>query len=452
MANDSQEANFDGLIGPTHNYSGLSYGNVASTSNKNLISNPREAALQGLKKMKFLADHGILQGVFPPQERPHLPTLRALGFTGDENTLISHAFRNFPELFFACCSASCMWTANAATVTSSLDTTDNRLHLTAANLSYEFHRSIESPMTEKILHRIFANPLHFAHHPPLLAQGNTFSDEGAANHTRFCAPSDGPGVHLFVYGRSAFDKSSSLPSKFPARQTLEASQAITRLHELLPERAIFAQQNPNAIDAGVFHNDVISVGHRNVFLYHERAFVDTAQTIEEINARVATICGCDMIFICVKEEEVSLVDAVKSYLFNSQIVDIENNEMMLIAPTECEHTPSVKKLINKIIADSRNPLTKVVYLDLRQSMQNGGGPACLRLRVPLSAMEAQALNPKVLLTESLYHTLVDWVNRHYRDRLSPEELGNPALYQENQVALDQLTKILGLGSLYSFQC
>ncbi|MGA8031441.1 MAG: N-succinylarginine dihydrolase, partial [Casimicrobiaceae bacterium] len=43
--------NFDGIPGPTHNYSGLAQGNLAAERNAQQVSNPREAALQGLEKM-----------------------------------------------------------------------------------------------------------------------------------------------------------------------------------------------------------------------------------------------------------------------------------------------------------------------------------------------------------------------------------------------------------------
>ena len=79
------ETNFDGLVGPTHSYAGLSYGNVASARNQGAAGNPRKAALQGLAKMEAVAALGLVQGVLPPHERPHVPTLRALGF-GDAKT------------------------------------------------------------------------------------------------------------------------------------------------------------------------------------------------------------------------------------------------------------------------------------------------------------------------------------------------------------------------------
>ncbi|MDX5300279.1 MAG: N-succinylarginine dihydrolase, partial [Gammaproteobacteria bacterium] len=255
------EANFDGLVGPTHNYAGLSWGNVASSGNADLPANPREAARQGLMKMKALADRGFLQGVLPPQERPHIPTLRRLGFAGSEARMLAVAAAD-PVLLAAVSSASCMWTANAATVSPSADTRDGRVHFTPANLNAKFHRSIEHPVTGRILQRIFADARYFAHHKalPLVSQ---FGDEGAANHTRLCADYAAPGVELFVYGREAFNESAPRPQRFPARQTREACESIARLHGLQEARVVYAQQHPDAIDAGVFHNDVIAVGNGN---------------------------------------------------------------------------------------------------------------------------------------------------------------------------------------------
>ena len=101
MPEHAVEANFDGLVGPTHNYAGLSWGNVASRSNVHAQSNPREAALQGLAKMKRLADRGYVQGILPPHERPHLPTLRRLGFSGPDAAVLATVTGQAPELLAA---------------------------------------------------------------------------------------------------------------------------------------------------------------------------------------------------------------------------------------------------------------------------------------------------------------------------------------------------------------
>ena len=151
------EANFDGLVGPTHNYAGLSFGNVASFSNANAVSNPKEAAKQGLQKMKALSDMGMVQGVLAPQERPDIATLRRLGFAGSDAKVLEQAAAQAREVFLACCSASSMWTANAATVSPSADTADGRVHFTPANLTNKFHRSLEPQVTGNILKATFAN-------------------------------------------------------------------------------------------------------------------------------------------------------------------------------------------------------------------------------------------------------------------------------------------------------
>ncbi|MBA3817125.1 MAG: N-succinylarginine dihydrolase [Parachlamydiaceae bacterium] len=444
------EVNFDSIVGPTHSYSGLSYGNIASHENRRSISNPKEAALQGLEKMKFFADLGVLQAVFPPHERPHIPTLRALGFGNTESGIIKSAYEQAPEILNATSSAAYMWAANAATVCPSIDSIDNHLHFTAANLSSKFHRSIEHITTEKILKLIFKDPVYFKHHAAL-PPGNHFADEGAANHLRFCKNHGSPGVQLFVFGYHAF-RSNPLASKlFPARQSSEASSAIARLHRLFPERTLFVQQNPDAIDTGAFHNDVVSVANDNFFLFHEKAFIGKDALIEEIRRNVAINCEIDMIFNEVKENEIPLKEAINSYFFNSQIITLPTGEMCMLAPIECQESEPVKKYIDEMLLAKQNPISQVHFLNLRQSMRNGGGPACLRLKVVMTEKELNAAHPYVFLNDRLYQKLHDWICKHYRDKLEPKDFSDPQLLLESKNALDELTKILHLGAFYNFQ-
>ncbi|HVO87171.1 MAG TPA: N-succinylarginine dihydrolase, partial [Casimicrobiaceae bacterium] len=107
------DTNFDGLPGPTHNYAGLAAGNLASARHAGRASNPREAALQGLAKMRALARRGHAQAVLPPHERPYIPLLRNLGFGGDDNAVLARAAREAPHLLAASASAAAMWVANA---------------------------------------------------------------------------------------------------------------------------------------------------------------------------------------------------------------------------------------------------------------------------------------------------------------------------------------------------
>ncbi len=440
------EVNFDGLVGPTHNYAGLSFGNVASLNNANAVSNPKEAAKQGLLKMKALADMGMQQGILAPQERPDIAMLRRLGFTGSDATVLENAAKQAKQVFLACCSASSMWTANAATVSPSADTADGRVHFTPANLTNKFHRSLEPRVTGNILKATFANEKHFAHHTHL-PDNDHFGDEGAANHTRLCTDYGHAGLELFVYGRYAFDASKPAPTRFPARQTLEACQAIARLHGLSDESVVYMQQNPDVIDQGVFHNDVIAVGNQNVLFYHEQAFLNTQASLDEIRQKFG---DNPLHFIEVKTDAVSVEDAVKTYLFNTQIITLPNQSMAIIAPTECQENAAVSRYLEELVTLG-TPIKEVKFFDVKQSMRNGGGPACLRLRVAMTEQELDAVNPYTLMNDDQFARLNAWVDKHYRDALTENDLRDPQLLQESRAALDELTQLMKLGSVYPFQ-
>lgn len=439
------EVNFDGLIGPTHNYAGLSYGNVASFGNKGFTSNPKEGALQGLEKMRQVMALGIPQGLLPPHDRPHLKTLRSLGFSGSDKDILIAAWKADKALLTNVMSASTMWTANAATISPAPDTVDGRTHITPANLSAMFHRSIEAPTTARILARIFPEGERFAHHAPLMG-GVHMGDEGAANHNRFCAEYGDEGVELFVYGRKAFANKKELT--YPGRQTYEASAAIARHHALKKGKVLFVEQNAKAINAGAFHNDVVAVSNKNTFFYHQDAFENPSTLQQEIQAAMASV---DMAFIEVPRTQVSLEDAVKSYLFNSQLLSPPSGDgMTLILPKEAEENKAVSLYVSALVA-SGGPITNAIYMDVRQSMRNGGGPACLRLRVVLNEQDRAALGARVMLDDALFADLEAWVHKFYRDSLHPDDLADPQLMEESFAALDQLTQILNLGPVYDFQ-
>lgn len=444
----AREFNFDGLVGPSHNYAGLSFGNVASFNNVNSVSNPKEAALQGLAKMRALSARGFAQALLPPQVRPNFRLLRSIGFTGSDAEVISRAYKEAPVILACAYSASPMWTANAATVSPSADTADGRAHFTVANLNNKLHRSYEHTQTARTLRALFRNEKHFAVHEALPSTP-AFGDEGAANHTRLCAEHGAPGVEVFVYGRVEFEPDAPAPSRFPARQTQEASQAVARLHGLDAARAVFVQQDPDTIDQGVFHNDVIAVGNGNVLFYHEDAFLNEAATIDVLHQSLAGV-HAELRAVRVASSEVSVADAVGSYLFNSQLLTKPNGKMALVVPQECQENRAVARYLEGLVT-SGGPIDELISFDLRQSMRNGGGPACLRLRVALTDAEAAAMHQGVIMTDALYQQLVAWVGKHYRDRLSPADLADPALAVEVQVALDELTAILGLPGLYDFQ-
>lgn len=442
------EANFDGLVGPTHHYAGLSVGNEASLHNRDGLSNPRKAALQGLAKMKALADRGFVQGILPPQPRPNIDALRALGFSGSDTQVLARAAATSPHLLSALSSASSMWTANAATVSPSADSADGRVHFTVANLNNKLHRSLEAPVTSAILRATFNNDAHFSHHHALPQQGD-FGDEGAANHNRFCGDYDRQGIQLFVYGRRAFGGGVA-PQRYPARQTREASEAVARLHQLHPDYTLFAQQNPAAIDSGVFHNDVIAVSNRHVLFHHQSAFVDQDRLLTQLREKSAAL-GLPFESVEVPQDRVSLQDAVASYLFNSQLLSKPDGKMMIVVPEECRQRENVWRYLNEMTTRPGSPIDEIQLFDLRESMRNGGGPACLRLRVVLNEAERAAVNSGSLMNDARYQQLTRWVEKHYRDRLHSRDLADPQLLREVRQALDELTQILTLGSIYDFQ-
>jgi succinylarginine dihydrolase len=412
------EINFDGIVGPSPNYPGLSLGNHASQRNAGHISQPRAAALQGVDKMRANLALGLAQGIFVPHPRPDHAWLAELG---------TDIERADPALAANALSASAMWAANAATVSPAPDTSDGKCHLTVANLKTMPHRSHEWPATLAQLKLAFADSAHFEVHGPIPP---AFGDEGAANHMRLGRSHGEPGIEVFVYGVSG--------GAFPARQHVEASKAIARLHKLDPERTIFAQQSEEAIAAGAFHNDVVAVANGPVLFAHEKAFADAGALVAKLAARVP---GFE--YVEVADADVPLADAIRSYLFNAQLVTPPDGAMTLVAPTECRDTPSVKAWIDRHLA-SNGAIRRVEYVDVRQSMANGGGPACLRLRV---ACDPEDVDPRFLVDEAKIDRLVRTIEAHWPEEIAVADLQDAALVSTIETARNALLQALDLSDL-----
>jgi succinylarginine dihydrolase len=327
-------------------------------------------------------------------------------------------------------SASAMWAANAATVSPAPDTADRRCHLTVANLVTMPHRSHEWPETLAQLRLAFAHPAFAVHRPVPSA----FGDEGAANHMRLAATHGEPGVEVFVFGVAG--------GPFPARQHVEASRAVARLHALDPSRVIFAAQSEQAIAAGAFHNDVVAVANGPVLFAHERAFADKAALLERLAGSVA---GFE--YVEVSDADVPLADAIRSYLFNAQLVTTPDGAMTLVAPTECRDTPSVARWIERHLA-SNGAIRRVDFVDVRQSMANGGGPACLRLRV---ACDPDTVDPRFLVDGAKLDRLSAVIAAHWPERIATGELRDPALIEQIVGARRALLDALDLPELESEQ-
>lgn len=442
---NTYEVNFDCLASPFYHHAGLSKDNLASLKYKNKIASPRKAALQGLEKMKLLMDLGLKQAVLPPHFKAPFSFLERFGFCGKRVNILENAFLQAPELFSAAFAPSEIWAANAATVTPSSDAKDGKVHITPANLLSQTHRANETHQTHALFKYIFKEENLFTVHSPLPCS-MPFCDEGAANHIRLCPDHASAGVHLFCFGRKVNQKLKT--KQFFPRQTLEASQAIARLHKLNPECTLFVEQSATAIDAGVFHNDVISCGNEHLFIYHESAFQDTFSSIKLIKNSYKQNFAQELSFISIPKTLISLKDAVKTYFFNAQLLTLPNRSMLLLLPSECEENKKVSNFIEeKIVSKKNHPIKHIKFIYLNESMQNGGGPACLRLRLPLKEKELTALPKSIFLTPALYTIIKKWVQKHYPEELAVEDLKDTKYFESMQHALAGLYKQLGLETL-----
>ncbi len=428
------EVNIDGLPGPTHHYGALSRGNLASQKHGMAISNPKAAALQGLKKMEFWMQKGIPQYFLPPHFRPNIPLLKEqLNIGGKNIRVLERAYEINPQVFSAACSSSFMWTANAATIIAKEDSIAHKLQVTPANLESFLHRSQETNTTAKLLKKLLRKLPHNIH-PPLPVQKG-LGDEGAANHMRLWQADEGPGLNLFCYGKH------NNQLKYPARQSLASVKKLCSNMKLEKNAFLFLEQNPGAINAGVFHNDVIALSNKNVLIVHDKAWAGFKDSIKKIQQSFENRCQASLQLLTINQKQMSLNKAVGSYFFNSQLVSLSKKESLLLMPWECKSSPEVEKLLEKWAA-SKIPLPQLKYLNLRQSMKNGGGPACLRLRLPVSQKNLSLLNPRFQITPDTLLWLRNWVEDFYRDRLSLKDLTDPDLLAQLKKAHDKMANFL----------
>jgi succinylarginine dihydrolase len=385
-------------------------------------------------------DQGIPQGFFLPHERPHLMTLRAIGFGGTDEEVINQVAKKNPALLKNVYSASSMWAANAATFSPSIDSYDQNIHITPANLNSMFHRSIEHEFTKTQLELMF-DGVAKVHEPIKNISG--YGDEGAANHLRVSAKHLMPGFQIFVYGSSAFEVHQGII----ARQAEEISQAVSTQHQLDPDRVLFLKQNEQAIHSGSFHNDIVSLANEEVFIFHQEAFADRVELERVLHQLKDHVKGFHPIEILSKD--ISLDDLVSSYLLNSQLITVKNNEMMMLLPEEVQNHGNCMKWLEEI--KSSSPIKRLEFVDIHQSMMNGGGPACLRFKAVVNSDELDKINKKFLLSPEKLINLRALVSKHYRDRINPDDLLDIKLMEESYLFLDELTQLLGIGSIYSFQ-
>ncbi len=360
---------------------------------------------------------GLRQGIFVPQARPNREWLQWLATMPEEAE---------PALLACALSASSMWAANAATVTPAVDSANGKCHLTVANLMTMPHRSHEWYGTLQQLQAAFWGDNFLVHAPA----PPPFGDEGAANHMRLCADHSAAGVEVFVYGVTG--------GPYPARQHIEASKFVARRNQV--KNAMFVQQSNEAIAAGAFHNDVVAVANERVLFTHEQAFADKDAFYAELRARLP-----EVEIIEVPAASVSLADAISSYLFNAQLVTLLDGGMALILPTEAQDNPRVWGWLQSMVA-TNGPIRRLVPVDVRQSMANGGGPACLRLRVVCDPAD---VDPRFLVDDDKLREIESIIENHWPVSIHPDRLHDPALWKQIETARAALLSALGLELLLS---
>lgn len=428
------EVQLDRIVGPTHHFGGLGVGNLASQSHRGQVSNPAAAALQGLDKMRWVASRGVPQLLLPPQPRPHFAFLRSLGFRGDDAELIRRAREHAPDLLSASMSCSAMWTANAATVAPAIDSATGHTCLTVANLDASLHRALEPEQTYRELRALLPGSCQL-HRP--LPGGAAMRDEGAANHLRLSAES-GPGVHVLVYGDG-----EPGPTRYWPRQTLAASQAIARLHGLDSRFTFFIKQHPAAIDAGAFHNDVVAISDRDLLIHHELAFHQSDAGLDLLESRFQERTGRDLRRIVVPQSDLSIEQAVATYLFNSQVLTVTEDDCrhrVLLSPVQVREHPDARRLVERWQAEGL--FAEVHFVDLGQSMDGGGGPACLRLRLPLREQEVASLPSHRLWNPRLDHELREAIQSSYPTSITLDDLAQSDVLRQVTDASDRIAAIL----------
>jgi succinylarginine dihydrolase len=420
------EVQCDGLIAPTHNYAGLGIGNVASSRHARTVAYPRQAALQGLEKMRQVSELGVEQIILPPPSRPTLDLLQQCGVSLQRVTHDAYS----DQVVRAAWSASAMWAANAATITPAADAEDGQLHITPANLCSSLHRAQEAQESYQLLTRIFGGVANV--HAPLPACYQ-MADEGAANHMRLCDGYGQPGVNIFVYGRDAANPDSA-PKRHMARQSRHACEALARLHRLPANRTVMTQQHPDAIDAGVFHNDVIAMSNERLLITHEYSFARETDTLDDIRSKAPFALQ----HIRLSNADLPLDEVIASYFFNSQLLSLPDGRMAMIAPLEVQEHPNAARAMEQLRRDDHCPVETIYYRDIRESMRNGGGPACLRLRIVLDDAQLSSVPERYRFSPQRYDTLCHFVEQHYPESLAPEQLYDATLARELRLVHDEL--------------
>ena len=197
---------------------------------------------------------------------------------------------------------------------------------------------------------------------------------------------------------------------------------------------MLVEQSRAAVDAGAFHNDVVAVSNLELMLAHPDAFTDFANV-------QAAVCGGLPGAKVVAVEGLPLADAIASYLFNSQLISLPEGGMAMVLPAEVRDNHTASRALDAALGQAGD-VRKTVFVDVRESMRNGGGPACLRLRVPVSAADQAAIHPGYILDEARLDRLARLIETHWPVAVAPADLSNPALWETARGADAALTNFI----------
>lgn len=320
-----------------------------------------------------------------------------------------------------------MWMANAGTCSSRTDTLDGKGRIVIANLTASLHRGQESEERHLQLRYLFQDLDQFEV-VQALPSVHPLRDEGAANAMRFWNPKNNRGMYVFVFGEgysqaknvSHPEIARMLPKVHPSRQTALASQLVARRLGIGDTRSLFVQQLPKAIDAGVFHNDVIATSHEDFLLVHECAYVDQPNSLDRMADIFRKQCHGTLRTLVITEKELSLSEAVATYLFNSQIVTRKDGSWLMLCPVECQESPTASQVLKRIQREEPR-IGAIEFVSLRESMANGGGPACLRLRTYASEQEIDELPARTRIQDESLSFLEGVIASEYPETVQLED-------------------------------
>ena len=362
----------DCMPGPTNHFGGHAFGNMASMTAKGQHSNPKKAALEWIEKINKLKKIGAYQLILPPHRRP-----------------LAHYLKH-PQLNEL--SSGFIWMANAGHFIPNSDTSKRYHQFIPANMNATYHRKYEHMFNTYWIKQILKNIPHQLHGPL------SSDDEGAANTVRLW--NKDIGIHVAVYGHKN--------THFPSRQN---EDSIKELQEKTNILTLFKlQQKSIAIDHGVFHNDVICFGFKNTLFCHEHAFENQNEKLNNLKKIFHQKTNENLTIIEIKESELTLDECISTYLFNSQVI-IQKNNIILLCPSTVKRNNKSLSITNQW--QQKGYFSDVQYIDIKSSLMNGGGPACLRLCMYLNGNEIKKIPKQFWASENKIKELTKFINTEY---------------------------------------